>query len=168
MNEKVRKAWKAWAVEIAIFLALFVGIRAWQGRNVATGAVPRLELRTLDGAAVRLGEPRERPLMLHFWATWCGVCTAESGNVSSVVDATHDVLTIAASSGSDDQLRRAMVDKGLHWPVVNDASGSLAQAFGVSAFPTTLYVTREGTIRTAEVGYTTTLGMRARLWWAGL
>lgn len=168
MSDKVQKAWKTWAREVGIFLLLFVAVHAWQTRNVTSGGLPKLELRTLDGAAVKLGEPRERPLMLHFWATWCGVCTAESGNVSSVVDATHDVLTVATTSGNDAQLRRAMSDKGLQWPVVNDSSGDLAQAFGVSAFPTTLYVSRDGQIRATEVGYTTTLGMRVRLWWAGL
>ena len=164
MNEKIRKAWKGWAYELVLVMAILVAAHFWQTRHVQSGRVPDDALRLVDGTTVRVGG---KPLMVHLWATWCGVCRAEEGNVSSVVG-DHDVVTIASDSGSDSELRRVMTDRGLSWHVVNDPSGAIARAWGVSAFPTTFYVTSEGTIRTVEVGYTTTLGMRARLWWAGL
>jgi alkyl hydroperoxide reductase subunit AhpC len=51
-------------------------------------------------------------------------------------------------------------------PIVLDPDGRLARAWGVRSLPTSFVVDREGEIRTVEVGYTTELGLRARLWLA--
>jgi hypothetical protein len=64
-------------------------------------------------------------------------------------------------------VRAYLADAGLDAAhVALDPDGSIAQRFGVRAFPTTFYVGRDGAIRTAEVGYTSELGMRLRAWWA--
>jgi hypothetical protein len=48
--------------------------------------------------------------------------------------------------------------------VVLDPDGALAQRYGVRAFPTTFFIDARGRIRHVEVGYTTWLGLEARLW----
>ncbi len=164
---KVRRAWKSWAIEIGVVLAVMVAMHFWQTRNAASGKAPNIDAMRLDGTRALLSGPREKPLLVHFWATWCGVCTAEAGNVTALTES-HDVLTIATQSGSDAEVRRNMASRGLTWPVVNDPSGSIAARWGAHAFPTSFVVAPDGSIRHVEVGYTTTLGLKARMWLAGL
>ena len=54
------------------------------------------------------------------------------------------------------------------WPDVVDEDNALTKRFRVGVFPTTFVVDGDGDIRDVEVGYTTELGLRARMWLAGL
>jgi hypothetical protein len=51
-------------------------------------------------------------------------------------------------------------------PVISDPQGGIANTWGVKGVPTTFILDGEGKIRFVEVGYTTGLGLRARLWLA--
>ena len=57
---------------------------------------------------------------------------------------------------------------GVEWVMtgVNDPEGHLAAAWGVRAVPASFVVDRAGEVRFNEVGYTSELGLRARLWMA--
>jgi thiol-disulfide isomerase/thioredoxin len=153
------------AIEIAVVLVIFFAIRFWNGRSVASGEIPTMDLTTLDGEAITLG-PRESGYVVHFFATWCGVCRAEEGNVASLAEG-HDVIAIAVQSGGDADVRAYVNEAGMTSAhVALDPSGAIAERFGVHAFPTTLYVARDGHIVTSEIGYTSQLGMILRAWWA--
>jgi thiol-disulfide isomerase/thioredoxin len=165
-SERTRERLRS-ALGWVALLAAFVAIRAWQTRAAASGTAPELRGRTLAGVPVALAEHRGGPVAVHFWATWCGVCSLEEGNVVSLAEGGR-VLTIASASGSAAEVRRYAESRGLSFPIVNDGDGSVARRWGVTAYPTTFYLDDAGVIRHVEVGYTTTLGMRARLALAGL
>jgi thiol-disulfide isomerase/thioredoxin len=153
------------AIEVLVVVGIFVAIRLWNGHSVASGQIPSLALTTLDGEHVTLGE-RPNGYVVHFFATWCGVCRAEEGNVAALAEG-HEVIAIASQSGGAAEIRSYVDEAGLGAAhVALDPAGTIAEQFGVHAFPTTLYVSRDGTIVTSEVGYTSQLGMRLRAWWA--
>jgi thiol-disulfide isomerase/thioredoxin len=141
-------------------------VRAWQRRDVIEGVAPSLPETTLLGESVT--RSTEGPTLVHFWATWCGVCDAMDGNVASVA-ADHPVITIAVQSGAPEAIVAALAEDGLApegrpaFAVIADPDGSLAARWGVSAFPTSFIVDSSGAIRSVEVGYTTEVGLRARL-----
>ncbi|AKF06568.1 redoxin domain-containing protein [Sandaracinus amylolyticus] len=162
------KRWRRWLLEALVVIAILVAVRAWQTRDLPSGPAPALDARDLAGTPVSL-EDLERPVIVHFMASWCGVCRAEEPNVAAVAR-DHDVIAIATTSGSPDEVR-AWIESETELDatrIVADPRGTLAQRWGVRAFPTSFYVDREGDIRHVEVGYTTELGMRARVWLAGL
>lgn len=160
--------WRGYAVNALILSVLVFGIRTWQQRDMVSGAAPVLQGRTLEGGAFRLPAHPPRPVLVHFWATWCPICRSEQGSIAAITHDRSDSITIAMQSGGDVQVRSYLNAQGLALPVLNDPDGSLAIAWGVHAVPASFIIDTQGQIRHIEVGYTTEWGLRLRLWLAGL
>ena len=158
------------AGEIALVLLVVGAVQGWRGRDlVADGTpAPDLALRDLQGNLHRLSDYRGRPVMLHFWATWCGVCRQEFGALNAVEAARGDALLLAVAEDGDDgaALRSFVKERGLTYPVLR-GSDSVSRQWGITVFPTTFYLDREGRIVTHQMGMTTRWSMQFWLWWAG-
>jgi thiol-disulfide isomerase/thioredoxin len=153
-------------IELVVVAALVFTIRAYQQRDAASGPAEDFRVASLDGQAVALEDFAGQPVMLHFWASWCGVCRAMEGNVVDVAEGETPVVRVATRSGSAADVRAYLDGRGDTEArgVVLDPDGALAQRYGVRAFPTTFFIDARGRIRHVEVGYTTWLGLEARLW----
>lgn len=162
---KKKRSWRRLAIEIAIVAAVFFALRAWQTRDAPEGPAPALSGPSVEGTPIALARTPERPVLVHFWATWCGVCQAEQGTIEALAGE-HDVITVAAQSGGPERVAAYLEREGVAFPTIVDPSGELAHRWGVHAFPTTFVIGTDGSIRSVEVGYTTSLGLRARLWLA--
>jgi thiol-disulfide isomerase/thioredoxin len=145
---------------------LVFGIRAYQHRHMPKGIAPELVGTDLDGRVVSLADYHGKPVLLHFWATWCGVCKAEQHNIDAV-SRDLPVLTVASQSGSAAEVGTFVREHAISPRVIIDEQNVLASRFGVHAFPASFVIDGDGAIRHAEVGYTTELGLRARMWLAG-
>lgn len=161
-----RRRWRRAVGEVVLVAAVFFGISAWNSRGAISGPAPAVEGLSLTGQPLSLAALKGEPTLVHFWATWCGVCKAEKGTIEAL-GKSRRILTIAEDSGTAAQLTAYMQREGLSFPVLID-DGRLARAYGVTAYPTTFVVGKSGLVRFAEVGYSTELGLRARLWLAGL
>ena len=162
------KGWRSRVIQILLFVLLIAGIRFWQQRDMATGVAPVLQGVTLSGQPYILPAHPDRPVLVHFWATWCPVCRTEQ---SSIADIAHDypnAITVAMQSGKSEAVANHMREQGIAFPVVNDPDGSIARAWGVHAVPVSFIIAPDGKIRFVEVGYTTGIGLRLRLWLAGI
>ena len=148
-------------------LALILGIRAWQQSGIASGPAPVLAGVLLDGKSVALDSFAGQPVLVHFWATWCPICRAEQGSIDALARDTP-IITVAMQSGDRDAVVQHMRKEALSFPVLNDPDGVMAAQWGVRAVPASFIVDGAGQIRYVEVGYTTGVGLRLRLWLAGL
>jgi len=157
---------RPWLRDVLIVVVALVGIRAYQQRDLPNGPAPPFEGDLLDGSRAALAVYRGEPLLVHFWATWCGVCRMEQGSLDAIA-ADRPVLSIASRSGDAAAVSTYVTSHQVKPGVIVDSSGALAERYGVHAFPTTFVLDRNGDIRFREVGYTTELGLRARLWLAG-
>jgi thiol-disulfide isomerase/thioredoxin len=163
------RAWKywPWLRDGLVMLLIIAAVRAYQQRDLPSGVPPEVSGASLDGAQVSLADYRSKPVLLHFWATWCGVCRAEQGSIDAIAK-TLPVLSIASQSGRASQVKQYVDEHGLQARVLVDESNALARSFNVHSYPTTFVLDANGVIRFSEVGYTTELGLRARMWLASL
>ena len=128
--------------------------------NLETTKLPSIEAKLVDGSFYSV--EKDKPLVVHFWATWCPTCKLEAQNIESV-SKKYEVLTIAVNSGTDKKLKAYMKEKNLTFRVLNDIDGKWATQFKVEAYPTTFIYDADRELRFTEVGYTTTVGLFARL-----
>ena len=122
----------------------------------------QLKLVDIKGKKIDLNEYKEKPLLVHFWATWCPTCKLEASNIESISKA-YNVVTIAVNSGSNEAIESYMRERKLTYTVINDTQGALADKFNIEAYPTTLIYDTQGKLTFAEVGYSTTLGLKTRM-----
>ncbi|MBS3936583.1 MAG: protein disulfide oxidoreductase [Sulfuritalea sp.] len=158
------KRWKRWAIEALILIAIVAAIAAWRNSGLASGVAPPLAGVRTDGSMVELGAGKTARLVV-FWATWCRVCRAEAGNIEAVAR-DWPVISVAMQSGDLTEISAYLKERGLVVPAVADDDSDIAEAWGVSVVPTHFFIDPAGNIRFRTVGYTTRMGLRARLWWA--
>ena len=148
---------------LALLLFLFL-LHLWQTRDAVDGQAPPLKARLVSGEQFTLATG-EKPILVYFWATWCPVCGLTSGSIDTLAKESS-VVTIAMQSGDEAEVTAHLENKALTFPVVNDPQGRIAKEWGVRGVPTIYILDKQGKIRFVSVGYTTSLGLRARLWLA--
>lgn len=164
MQEKLKKKWTVKKIVqeiVSTLLILFVVsmVLNYIRKPDINENIYSLEL---NDSKIDFSDYKDKPLLVHFWAIWCPVCKLEAANIESV-STTYDVISIAVKSGSDEALKTFMKEYDLTYTVIDDQSGELAKKFNIEAYPTTLIYNGKGELKFTEVGYSTTLGLKARL-----
>ncbi len=154
-----------YALEIAFILLVFFSVKAYMQRHLVEGTAPALQATLLNGQSVNLQSSTDKPLLLHFWATWCPVCKLEQNSINALSE-DHKVITVAMNSGSDLEVQAYLEENNLSFPVIIDEDSNIARRFGVHGVPTSFIINSKGRIEFTEVGYTTSWGLRFRLWMA--
>ena len=109
----------------------------------------------------------DKALLIHFWATWCPTCKLEASNIETI-SKQYDVVTIAVNSGSNREIKEYLGENGFTFNVVNDKESIYASEFNIAAYPTTFIYDKNRDLVFSEVGYTSTVGLYLRMWWAGI
>ena len=151
-----------------IFLILIVFIvRIYQQNDLLKDDAFLFNSLNLNKKVVEV-QTKNAPILLHFWATWCAICKLEGNNAQNL-SPKYTVVNVAMQSGSDAELLKYAEENEMNSDlIINDNSGSIARKYGVKATPTSFVIDKNGKIIFTEVGFTTELGLRLRLWWASL
>ena len=167
MKSKLKRWGREALVMVVVLLTIVFLMDWWRAPKMPT-TFDSTPLHTLDGQAVTLSALSEdRPLLLYFWASWCGVCRYTTPSVAQLVGEGENVMTIALRSGEPEDVTRWLAQKKIHLPVVNDASGELSRNWQIGVTPT-LVVLYKGEVVSSTTGWTSLSGMKLRLWWASL
>lgn len=117
---------------------------------------PRITLTALDGKTYTVDVPRAKPLLINFWASWCGPCEEEAPVLKRLYETYRDQLDLyAVNLTIDDRLdkAKAFVERfQLPFPVLLDTEGTAGKAYWVQGIPTTFFVDRSGVIRHMFIG----------------
>lgn len=117
-----------------------------------------MELTDQFGEVHTLSEYKGKVIFLNFWATWCGPCRNEMPDIQKLYeeysakgeDAEAVILGIAGpeigQEGTREEIADFMDENGYTYPVLMDETGELFSQYGISAFPTTFMIDREGNV----------------------
>lgn len=164
MQLNIGRFLKEVVILLLMVIVVSVAVNLYKTRNLAKGPAPELQTTTIADMPVNLAKT-EKPVLVHFWATWCPVCRLEHGSIESIAE-DYNVITIALNSGDAQELKQFMQSEQLQFPVVADEDGEISASWAVKGVPSSFIVAPDGEIAFVEVGYTSEIGLRTRLWWA--
>ena len=163
MNPKIKKYLKE-SIKFIIILAIVLNVISYfKSQDLNKDDLIYTSYKLLDNTEYNM--PKDKPVLVHFWATWCPICEVEASNIEKI-SKDYEVITIATQSGSTKEIQNYLKKHNLSFKVVNDEDGFYSRTFNIKAFPTTLIYDENKTLKFSEVGYTSTLGLYARMWWA--
>lgn len=110
---------------------------------------PDFSLVTLDGESFALADQRGTPVVLNFWATWCGPCQNELPALQATAERyAGKVIIVGVDQAEAPEVVRAYVDKlGLTFPTPLDTDNAVAHRYNVTGMPTTFFIDADGVIR---------------------
>ncbi|WP_159881320.1 TlpA family protein disulfide reductase [Paenibacillus puerhi] len=155
---KNKNAWFAAAALALVLTGIWQMVRADRMVETATASarpvigkelpVPVEALKGLDGKEYRVGGERDKPMLLNFWASWCGPCHEEAPALKQVYERYGSQFDLyAVNVTKEDRLKevKSFVDRyKLEFPVLLDTTGKAAEDFRILFVPTSFLIDKQG------------------------
>jgi len=161
MAKTVGQRIKSWGITLLLAGVVFSALSAWKSKDMLLGPAPVLAGYGLQGQLITL-EPKDEPTLVYFWATWCPICGFTVSSIASIAE-DYPVITVATTSGNEEEIATYLAQKNIRLPVMIDDSGNLGRHWGVTGVPAIFIVDSKGQITHRSLGYVSELGLRARL-----
>jgi thiol-disulfide isomerase/thioredoxin len=118
---------------------------------------PEINLKSFTGDQIVLSQLVGRPVIVNFWATWCGPCREEFPALVRKYKQYQDkqlvILGVNYQDDSPDEGVMAFMRNTLvNFPIVRDASQRVGRMYRVNGLPTSIFIDRKGIVRDIVVG----------------
>ena len=129
-----------------------------QAEESAAETVPAPDFTLLDqyGNSHTLSDYIGKTVFLNFWATWCPPCRAEMPEIQEIYEEygenNSDVIILGIASpevgqeGSAEDIAAFLSENNYTYPVVMDTDGIMSYYYGISAYPTTFMIDKDGNV----------------------
>jgi peroxiredoxin len=110
---------------------------------------------SLNGKSEQLSDHHGKVIFLNFWATWCGPCRAEVGEIDALYETLkgEDFMVMALSIQEEKKkVSKFMKSLDIDFPVYLDSDGGVATKYGVTGIPTTYIIAPDGKIVGRAIG----------------
>jgi len=116
---------------------------------------PDFTLTGLDGQEVSLSDFRGEPVLLNFWASWCGPCRIEMPLLQEVYEQwTSKGLVLLAVNLQEDpaKVKEFIDDAGYTFPVLLAPGNKAPLSYNIRGIPATFFIDADGVIRDIKIG----------------
>jgi thiol-disulfide isomerase/thioredoxin len=114
------------------------------------------KLKDLKGNEASLSDYKGKTIYVNFWATWCGYCVKELPYIEQLHKENTDpdlvILTVDLQE-TNAHVSKYMTSKHYTFPVLLDADGNVASAYGIQGIPLSLLIDKDFNIVDAHEGY---------------
>ena len=117
-------------------------------------AAPDFTGELMDGTSITLSELQGKPVIINFWATWCGPCVKEMPAFERLKDDFGDKIGIIAENCGDDAetVKDFVEENGYTFPVVLDEEYSISMLYPTNSIPYTVVLDAEGKVTHISTG----------------
>jgi thiol-disulfide isomerase/thioredoxin len=158
--------WASLVVDVLLIVVAFTLISMWQTRNLPDDEhTPALEAVWLDDRSAESVIVPEQVGVIYFFAPWCFYCRASIDNLNDLVASGKLgwARVVALEYESLDEVREFIAETGVDLPVLL-GSQQTTRDWQIRGFPTYFVIDEKGTIVSRSVGYSTKIGLQARVW----
>jgi cytochrome c biogenesis protein CcmG/thiol:disulfide interchange protein DsbE len=140
---------------------------------------PDFVLEDLSGKTVALSSFKGKPLLINFWATWCGPCKIETPWLVELQNeyASKGFEVIGISTEGEDlkpddregfarqrtAIAKFVKEEHMQYPVLVNGDSLVGPYGGLDAMPTSVYVNRDGKVVAMQLGITSKNDMEANI-----
>jgi thiol-disulfide isomerase/thioredoxin len=124
--------------------------------DLAGTLAPAFEVKTISGETFSLAALKGKPVLLDFWATWCGPCRRSMPVLEkiSVEFKNSDLVILGVNTGEDREVVEEFLKKApFEYPAVLSGESGILESYKVTAYPTFILIGRDGKIVANEVGF---------------
>lgn len=122
----------------------------WEAGEMVGKAAPAFTLNTISGKKISLSSFKGHPMLLNFWATWCGPCKEEIPQMNQLYKKFKDkgFVILAVSIDEDDaDVSDFMKDTPIDFIVLRDGAQKIARSsYKVFGYPFSFIIDRKGII----------------------
>lgn len=125
------------------------------GMPVKEGVMaPDFTAQLLDGASITLSELQGKPVIINFWATWCGPCVREMPAFERLKEDFGDKIgIIAVNCGDDtDTVKDFVEENGYTFPIALDEEFAVSMLYPTSSIPYTVVLDAQGKVTHVSAG----------------
>lgn len=112
----------------------------------------------LDSKSYSLSEFKGKPIIVNFWASWCGPCKLEASELSSIYDKYKGKVVVLGVNLTDTENSLSDVQAfatyyHFKFPALLDRNGNISKKYRIKPIPDTFFINENGIIEDKILGY---------------